>query len=386
MFPRHRPSARAWGAAVATSVVLVSALHYLTSGQSVVLHEFFRRLYYVPIVVAAVRFGLAGGVATAVFASALYLPHVWVGGPAPEQYGELLLFNVIGLVTGLLADRLRRERDRHERAAQQLARMVAEARERSEERLRLDRWATIGRLASGLAHEVRNPLGGLLGCLEILEQDFETTHPKREFFDIARQEVARLNALTASFLEFAHPAPPVPRRIDLREMAVRAAEKARAQGVRIKVRRQPSALPVYVDVDGDQVDRALVDIMRETTAGRADSRIVLAVEPAGSRAIARLEVSPFELAPTGRRDLFEPFSLYGCGNPLTLATARRLIENQGGVVQTEFSAGTMRCLVSFPLGNAKARWRPADVVPVPQDLVSACCVRLDRPTTGQGGG
>jgi nitrogen-specific signal transduction histidine kinase len=266
---------------------------------------------------------------------AFALPHIWLGaGAAPDQYGEVLLFNVIGLVTGLLADRLRRERDRHERAAQQLERMVAEARAHAEERLRLDRLATIGRLASGLAHEVRNPLGGLLGCLEILDQEFDATHPKREFFDIARQEVARLNALTTSFLEFAHPAAPVPSRIDLRVIAVRAAKEAGIQGVRIKVRRQPSAPPVHVDVDGDQVDRALVDIMRETTAGRAESRIALAVEHVGSRAIARLEVSPFELAPTGRRDLFEPFPLCGCGNPLTLATARRLIENQGGVVES----------------------------------------------------
>ncbi len=361
MAPRVR------GAGIVISVLLVSALHYLTDGHAVELHEVFRRLYYVPIVVAAVGFGVTGGVATGLLASAMYLPHVWWGGAVPQQYGELALFNVVGLVTGVLAGRLRRERDRHEQAARELERMVAEARACSEERLRLDRWATIGRLASGLAHEVRSPLGGLLGCLEILEQDFGATHPKREFFDIARQEVARLNALTTSFLDFAHPAAPVPRRIDLRRIADGAAEKAGAEGVPIRLEPQADAPPVYVEADADHVDRALVDIMREVTAGRAGSRITLAVESAESRAVVLLDVSPSELAPAGRSDLFEPFSFSGNGSPLTLATAGRLIENQGGAVRTEFSSGTLRCLVSFPLRAAPAS-RPAAVACVRRDL------------------
>jgi len=376
MIAGHRPLPRVWDVALVTSVLLVSTLHYLTNGHSVVLHEIFRRLYYVPIVVAAVRYGMRAGVATAALASALYLPHVWLqGAPTPEQYGELLLFNVVGLVTGVLADRLRRERDRHERAAEQLAQMVADARAHAEERLRLDRWATVGRLAAGLAHEVRNPLGGLLGCLEILEQDFPPSHPKREFFDIARREMARLNALATSFLDYAHPAAPVRRRADLREMVTRTAEKAGQEGLRISLRRQDDAGAVDVEVDVDQVSRALLDIMREITADRSASRVALAVEPVGSRGVARLEVAPFDLAPRGRGDLFEPFSLCGCGGRLTLATARRLIETQGGTVQTEFSAGAMRLLVSFPLRDGEPDERTPGRTVMPRDVPAA------RPTS-----
>jgi len=356
-----------WTAAILASVLGVSILHYVTNGHAVELHEVFRRLYYLPIVVAAVRFGAAGGTATGLLASVLYLPHVWWGSASPEQYGELVLFNLVGVVTGFLAGRLRRERDRHERAARALERMVADARACADERLRLDRWATVGRLASGLAHEVRNPLGGLQGCLEILEQDFGPTHPKREFFDIARREVARVNALTTSFLDYAQPAAPLPRRIDLRQVAERAAETAGSGGVPIEVSPQVGP-PMYVQADVEQVGRALVDIMREITAGHDERHVVLALERAGSCAVARLEVSPFDLAPAGRPSLFEPFSLCGCGHPLSLATARRLVENQGGAIRTEFASGTLRCLVSFPLIDSAAP-APAADLPARTELI-----------------
>ena len=50
--------------AIAVTVMTISALHYLTSLHSVVLHEVLKRLYYVPIVVAAVMWGIKGGLAT----------------------------------------------------------------------------------------------------------------------------------------------------------------------------------------------------------------------------------------------------------------------------------------------------------------------------------
>ncbi|MBI2833005.1 MAG: sensor histidine kinase, partial [Acidobacteria bacterium] len=74
------------------AVCAISLLHYGTSVHWILLHEIFKRLYYVPIVIAAVAYGTAAGLATSILASLLYLPHIvldWRGLPvfAVERYG-----------------------------------------------------------------------------------------------------------------------------------------------------------------------------------------------------------------------------------------------------------------------------------------------------------
>ena len=172
-----------WSLAIVASVGLISWLHYVTSYRSIELHEVFQRLYYLPIVVAAVIYGTKGGLATAVLAAALFLPHVvlrWHAWPMFQlgQYAEVLVFTLVGVVTGLLADRLRRQRDQCQRTADELDEACRRLEAGIEERVRADRLVTIGRLASGIAHEIRNPLGGLLGSLEILGADVPRGHPK----------------------------------------------------------------------------------------------------------------------------------------------------------------------------------------------------------------
>jgi len=86
-------------AGIVAAVIVVSGLHYFASTRTILLHEIFSRLYSLPIVVAAVRYGAQGGLATALLASALYLPHIvldWHAWPVFEvrQYGEVVLFNV----------------------------------------------------------------------------------------------------------------------------------------------------------------------------------------------------------------------------------------------------------------------------------------------------
>lgn len=85
--------------------------------------------------------------------------------PAVEmpQYGEIIFFNIVGVLTGVLADRLRADRNRYKHAAAQLQEAYAHLEARTEDRLRVDRLVTVGRLASGVAHEVSNPLGGIAG-------------------------------------------------------------------------------------------------------------------------------------------------------------------------------------------------------------------------------
>ncbi len=130
----------------------ITALHYITSLHSVLLHDVLKRLSYLPIIVASLLFGWRAALATSVLTTVLYVPHIvmtWHAWPVlqGDQYGEVLLFNVVGLVTGTLADRMRQERNRYREAARALEQANDELVARIEERLRMDRLVTVGRSA-----------------------------------------------------------------------------------------------------------------------------------------------------------------------------------------------------------------------------------------------
>lgn len=354
---------------IAATVIAISVLHYVTSLHSMVLHEVFKRLYYVPIVVSAVTAGARGGLATSMFSTLLYVPHVamqWHAWPAleAEQYGEVLMFNVVALVTGGLADRLHGQRKRYQDAAAELRDAYATLEARTEERQRVDRLVTVGRIASGIAHEIRTPLASLLGSLEILRSEFPSAHPKSEFFEIAKGEISRLQAVVTEFLEFAQPSAPMAQAIDLRlvvQTATRLARPAVAcRDLEIDARLPEAPLVVHVDVQ--QVQRALLNIMLLSAPVLRDGRIVLAIQEQGDIGRITIELDGATTIPAAG-DIFEPFRASGPGRGLGLAMAARLIENQRGIVEADVAEGRLRYVIDLPVvkrGPASPGESPAD--------------------------
>jgi two-component system sensor histidine kinase HydH len=106
-------------------IFAVTAAHFGTPPQQEWLHDVLRRLYYIPIIVGAFLFGLRGAIVTSLVVTACYLPHAfWLVGPHAHHTGmfhadptgtankvlELMLYNVVALVTGLLVEREQRAR------------------------------------------------------------------------------------------------------------------------------------------------------------------------------------------------------------------------------------------------------------------------------------
>lgn len=370
---------RWWLLAVVVGVCVVSWLHYVTSFVSIELHEIFQRLYYVPIVAAAVVYGTKGGLITALFSAALFLPHVilrWHAWPLFQvgQYAEIAIFVLVGGVTGMLADRLRAQRDRCRRTAQELDDTCRRLEASIEERVRADRLVTIGRLASGIAHEIRNPLGGLLGSLEILGADIPHGHRKAEFFAIAKTQIERLNRVVTEFLEFARPPQPTTRPADLRtvvDAAVRLAAPALAlRGTTVDV-DIVEAMP-QAEVDVDQVERALLNLLLDETAVQHQARIHISVQH--TERVVRIIISSSRTASTPDRnvnDMFEPFQAAVPGSGLALATARRFIENQGGTLRAEILAGCLRYVIELPAAGEEPRVQCAGREPHTSPTVSA---------------
>jgi signal transduction histidine kinase len=194
------------------SILIVTVLHYTTPPSLFLWHNIFQRLYYLPIVYAAVSFGVAGGLGSALCSGVCYLPHIlfdWRGSPGytENQLAEVVVFVLVGWVTGVLADQERRRRLELELTAQQLKRVYRELQTSLEQVKRADRLSAVGQLAAGLAHEVRNPLASIEGAIDIVERD-STGERRAEFLAIIKMECRRLNRLLTNLLDFARPRPP----------------------------------------------------------------------------------------------------------------------------------------------------------------------------------
>ena len=197
-------------ALIGGAIVLVSTLHFLTPVDSTTAHQIYQRLYYLPIVAAALLFGLRGGLISALFVSLAYIPHIafqWHHQPeyALNQYAEIVLFFFFAVVAGILSDRNRRSHARAERIAVELERSYAELRQTFEQLLQAERLSALGEISAGIVHEIRNPLGAIKGAVEIIEDELAKDSPRRELASIAKREVERIEKLVQEFVRFARP-------------------------------------------------------------------------------------------------------------------------------------------------------------------------------------
>ncbi len=253
---------------LAVSIVLVTILHFLTPLDQIVWHEIYQRLYYIPIIAAALLFGLRGGVMASVFTTLVYAPHIylhWQHGHfdySINQYAEIVIFNLVGGIMGALGDRLKQARTRAERNAAERQKAYDELQKTFEQLLQAEKLSSLGELSAGIVHEVRNPLGSIKGAVEILEDELKPDSPRREFAALAKKEIERLDKLVCEFLRFARPSQLRVVPIDINEtvesVAALVENQAAAQNVFIE-KEFADSLPAVL-ADSEQIKQVLLNL------------------------------------------------------------------------------------------------------------------------------
>ena len=250
------------------SILLVSALHFLTPVDSPVLHQIYQRLYYIPIILASLWYGWRGGLAAAGLASLSYLPHIALHWQhqnydyALNQYAEIALFFVISAVTGLLGDQKRRESERAERINTELQTAYAELRQTVGQLLQAERLSSLAEIASGVVHEVRNPLGAIKGAVEILEDELAPDSPRHEFARIAKTEIERIDKLVQEFFHFARTKEPHKELTDINKTihAVKLLVESQAAAQKVEVREELATRLPFVLLDAEQIKQVLLNL------------------------------------------------------------------------------------------------------------------------------
>ena len=230
------------------------------------------------------------------------------------------------------------------------------ARKAAEERLAQQAaLARVGQMAAVVAHEVRNPLAGIKGAMQVLMSRRPTGDTE---LPVMRDVVARIDSLSElinDLMVFARPRPPRPSTIELRQLIADAVTN---------LRRDPAASGLQVVVDGpdvtlvadsDMVKATLQNLLinaAQATDGRG--RIDVKITRDDSRCAVEVRDSGPGIAADIREQVFEPFfTTKARGGGLGLPVARRTAELHGGSLTLECppGGGTVATL-ALPLRSA----------------------------------
>jgi len=337
---------------LALVVTAVSLSHYLTpvgghEGHDYHAHHAILRWFsHIPIILAGFWFGVKGGLFCSLVVTALYVPHVlfqW-GGGTMEQWLEIVLYNIVGGVTGLLSDGQKRDRDRHKEAAEELDRAYAKLKDqtrvilKTEEQLRqAARLSALGELSAGLAHEVKTPLASIRGAVEILCGLSVNEHEREEFSQIVLREADRLNRVVTQFLEFARPkGDEVPEaKLNTAIDEILQLVKLEADRRNVSVRRTSEEGLPSVLIDPEQLRQVILNLvvnaLQAMEAGgtlklrtrRDGDRVRLTVADTGDGIPEDLRVRIFDPFVTNRAD----------GTGLGLSIVKRILENHGATIE-----------------------------------------------------
>lgn len=203
--------------------------------------------------------------------------------------------------------------------------------------------AQIGQLAASLAHEIKNPLAGISGAIQIIRDSASLEAAHRPVLDEVLRQVHRLDQTVKDLLVYARPKPPKFRKVNLEQLLARALPVLREQPEMHRIRfeyvnHQP--LPMLM-VDENQLEQVLTNLLLNAAQASADHglvRLTTMVRPEGVRLI--VEDHGHGMDEEVRRRATEPFfTTKAKGTGLGLPICRKIVETHGGTLTISSSVG-----------------------------------------------
>ncbi len=236
------------------------------------------------------------------------------------------------------------------------------AREMEEKLQRAERSAMTGRIAAGIAHEIRNPLSFINLTIDFLRDKFAPSADAARgdyirLLDSVKEEIARLNGMVSDFLSFGRPA-----RLNLRELDVRTLvedvaglvrTRAEQQNVQVQIRELSNdgveSRDTRVRADSDQIKTCFSNIAINAVQAMSNGgNLTITLRPHPTNVRVEFADTGPGIPPEALGQIFEPyFSTKETGIGLGLALTKKLIEDHGGqiLVNSEVGAGTVFIII-----------------------------------------
>lgn len=330
-------------------------------------HDIHRALFLLPIIYAAVAFRGWGALTTSFLFLCVVLPRPFICSPYAAPLLRPLLFvlftTAFGLLAATLIDRMEKEGKAHadlKVAYQELSEYDQRLRENEEQLIQAEKLTSLGQLAASIAHEVNNPLAGVLVYTQLLAKKLAgDTLPKEVALDYLSKmeaELTRSTRLVRNLLDFARQSEPTLRQVNSNEIINRAlslvAHQAELQNIEVIKEFDPS-LPELL-ADFDQLQQVCTNlILNAVQAMPEGGRLTLRTSADDNQVRLEIQDTGCGISPENMRKLFAPFFTTkgkGKGVGLGLAVAYGIIQRHHGRIEVQSKEGQGTTFtISLPL-------------------------------------
>ncbi len=238
----------------------------------------------------------------------------------------------------------------------QLAHLLAEVQRTQQELVQASKLGAVGELAAAVAHEVNNPLTGILGFADLLLTELPEDDARHGEVLVIRDEAMRARSIVKALLEFARPRPPQRVSTDLSALARSTVElvRFRTQAAGILVVEDYADLP-WLEVDPDSLKQVLLNLINNAIEAMPQGG-ELGISTGSGEGLIRLAIrdSGLGIDAATRARIFTPFfstrSASGGGTGLGLSVSVQIVESHGGSIEVESEPGR---------GSVFTVWLPA---------------------------
>ncbi len=256
----------------------------------------------------------------------------------------------------------------------ELGRRSTELDQKNQQLMQSEKLSAIGELSAGLAHEVKNPMVGIVGFAQ-LGQESTSLDEAQEYFKLIDADAQRANTILQRLLEFARPPDVATERLEVNAMVDGAlklvAHPIALMGVKVET-RFAEGLPA-IEGNNNQLRQVLINLMMNAAqAMESTPEKQLQIETAGAdwAVVVTVKDSGPGMAPEVKQRLFEPFFTTkprGKGTGLGLSISRSIIEEHRGEIRVESEVGKgSTFVIRLPAAQSKEKDGPA--VPGPAQV------------------
>jgi len=329
---------------IAGTIAVISVVHYLYlfPVQMSVTRELVNRAYFFPIILAALWFGLRGGLLVPVIVSLICLPYsiIAMGQHRVYFYDEILqmfLFILVGSLLGILKDREQRQRALNEK---------------------LEALAALGEAIASVAHEMKNIVIPIRGFLRRIRENASLEGKAASYLDIIDSESAKLDKMTQDMLAFGRFAPLQRKEVEVSELLEEVKRMLHNEFRESRVQLIcESKSGTRVSLDVEKIRQALVNLLQNALhASPEGGEVRLTADCNGHAVKFVVDDQGVGIPAENLERIFQPFfTTKPKGTGLGLPITHRIVREHGGRIQVKSVPGNgTRFTLTFPISEQTA--------------------------------
>ncbi|WP_167506099.1 two-component system sensor histidine kinase NtrB [Desulfosediminicola flagellatus] len=220
---------------------------------------------------------------------------------------------------------------------------ISELRQLETDLRRNERLAALGKMAAGVAHELRNPLSSIKGLAVLLKSKTVGDAEGQRTADVLVQEVERLNRSISELLDYTRPEKLQIESVDLSTVLKQAATLVGvdAESLAITITTSFVENPILVNVDEDKMKQVFLNLLLNSVQAMPDGGVLaISTEISSNRLVCTIADSGVGIAETNLSRVFDPyFTTKSDGTGLGLALSAKIIEEHGGTISIDSTEG-----------------------------------------------